>query len=366
MIRLQNKETGAQWQSSSLYQKGGVIMTDHVFPRPSEKWLQRHAEYLRVTGTQRDEAHDCDVTTFEAVAPWEVVLNKVRARKAPKETPKKKETPKETPKETEKETKKDGRLPHPLLQKLLLLVKNDRLLRSFPWLVGPAGTGKSTLAGQVAEELGLQFGQIQSPQQKYEFEGFAGADGKFCETEFYRCFRYGGVYLIDEFCTSPAEVIIALNSALANLRYCFPVVGMVNAHPDFHCIVADNTSGEGGDRTYNGRFKLDGSSIDRFCFLHVEYTPELELFMAGGDSALVSFNQEVREVVKAAKLTHVVSPRSSARIAGLLKIGFDIEEALYIGLCGGWSAQTTKTIAAALHGSSKYNTAFVSLAKKLK
>ena len=51
----------------------------------------------------------------------------------------------------------DGKEPSPLFNTVLSMVVNDRVIGRFPWLYGPAGSGKSTMARQIADVLGLPF-----------------------------------------------------------------------------------------------------------------------------------------------------------------------------------------------------------------
>lgn len=255
---------------------------------------------------------------------------------------------------------------HPLLPRLLALVANDRVIGRFPWLFGPAGSGKSTLAKQVAEALQLPFYSVSSLQQKYELEGYADASGQFVETAFYKAFAHGGVFCFDEASTSPAEVQVAFNTALAQLRYCFPVVGMVEAHPDFHVIAADNTRGRGASAEYTARYELDASTLDRYTFLRVDYTDAHDLAMANGDAALVDFIRDVRQALKDANLTYLASPRASRAIKALQAIGMAENEALSLGLCSGWDEQDVRTIAAKVKGGkTPWHEAFEKLAANL-
>lgn len=252
--------------------------------------------------------------------------------------------------------------PHPLFEKVLPLVVNDRAIGRFPWLYGPAGSGKSTLAAQIAQSLGLPFYSVSSLQQKYELEGYTDAVGKLVETTFYKAAKEGGIFLFDEASTTSAEVNVAFNSMLANLRYNFPKEGMVDAHKDFHIIAADNTAGWGGDKRYHARYEMDASTLDRYIPIAIDYQPELDLDMANGDADLVKFINDVRSILLSADLKYTASPRVSKCIKVLQAIGiYDDKEIMKMGLCGAWSQQDIRTIAARLTGSTKYHKTFKSL-----
>ena len=259
----------------------------------------------------------------------------------------------------------NGQAPHPLLNTLLALVKNDRIIGRFPWLFGPAGSGKSTLCAQVAAAMGLPFYSVSSLQQKYELEGYTDAVGELVKTTFYEAMKEGGIFLFDEASTTSAEVNVAFNSALANLWYNFPKEGMVTAHPDFHVIAADNTAGRGGSNTYHARFEMDGSTLDRYTFVEVSYTDEHDLRMANGDQELVDFIRACRVAIDKANLTYLATPRASKAIKALQAVLDDDKQALHLGLCSGWDAQDTRTICNAMVGvnDNKYFKIFKKIAK---
>lgn len=254
--------------------------------------------------------------------------------------------------------------PHPLLKKVLALVVNDRATGRYPWLFGPAGSGKSTLAKQVADALGLPFYSVSSLQQKYELEGYTDATGKLVETVFYKAAKEGGVFLFDEASTTSGEVQVAFNSMLANLWYNFPKEGMITAHPDFHIIAADNTTGRGGNSTYSARFQLDASTLDRYTSIHVDYTDEQDMKMAEGDKELVEFFHDLRKAIDEARLTYTASPRAMRAIKAHQKMDvFTEREAFELGLCSSWNKQDERTLAARLDGNNKYYKLFKEIAK---
>lgn len=254
--------------------------------------------------------------------------------------------------------------PHPLFKKVLALVVNDRVTGRYPWLFGDAGSGKSTIAKQIADALGLPFYSVSSLQQKYELEGYTDATGKLVETVFYKAAKEGGIFLFDEASTTSAEVQVAFNSMLANLWYNFPKEGMINAHPDFHIIAADNTTGRGGNSTYSARFQMDASTLDRYTAIRVEYTEELDMAMAENDTDLVAFIRDLRKAINEARLSYTASPRALRAIKAHQKMDVFTElEAFELGLCSSWNKQDIRTLAARIEGDNKYYKMFNDLAK---
>ena len=283
------------------------------------------------------------------------------------------ELPKQEPKEV-RHTIKVAELPAyevpegtnaQLFKTLMTMVVNDRVIGRFPWLYGPAGSGKSTMAKMVADALGIPFYSVSSLQQKYELEGYADAVGEFVQTSFYKAMAEGGVFCFDEISTTSGEVQVAFNTAAAQLVYNFPKVGMVQAHPDFHIIACDNSTGRGGDKRYNSRFQLDASTLDRYNFVEVGYSEEHDLRMAAGDKELVEFMHAIRKVLDEANTTDLATPRASKAIKALEATGMTTKDALWYGLCSGWKKQDIRTYNNRISGRNKWFATFDEIANNL-
>ncbi len=177
------------------------------------------------------------------------------------------------------------------------------------YMVGPAGSGKTTAAVYVAKALGVNFYFTGAIASEFKLTGFIDANGKIVNTEFRRAYEHGGLFLFDEIDASYPQAVLAFNAALANDYMDFPDK-RVTRHKDFYCIAAANTFGQGADRQYVGRNQLDAASLDRFVFLDWQFDEDLERALAGNDK-WVDFVQAVRRVVDELKIRHVVSPRAS-------------------------------------------------------
>lgn len=226
------------------------------------------------------------------------------------------------------------------------------------YLFGPAGTGKNVLSEQVAEALNLPFYYAGCLQQKYELEGFVNASGEYQETEFFKAFTEGGVFLFDEIDGTAAEVLIAFNAALANGYYNFPKYGKTKAHENFIVIAAGNTAGRGASDAYNGRFQLDASTLDRFAFIELDYNRDIELANANQDAELVDFAHALRAEINNQGLTYTFSTRAIKRIAIATAAGMDIQKTLKQALCGSWAVEDIKMLQGSLKGTNKYIKAF--------
>jgi cobaltochelatase CobS len=217
---------------------------------------------------------------------------------------------------------------HPLLDTLLKCVtaRDASGNRLNVWIAGPAGSGKTHAASQVAEALGLSFGFHGAMTMPHELVGFVDAGGTYRETVFVRMFRDGGVCLLDEVDAGSNEALLALNAALANGAISLPSSDLVKRHPDFVCIAAANTWGAGATADYIGRAKLDAAFLDRFgARLSWDYDAKLERNMCGNED----WAREVQEARAAARklgLKVVITPRASMSGSALLASGMDIKE----------------------------------------
>lgn len=210
------------------------------------------------------------------------------------------------------------------------------------YLCGPAGTGKSYLAKQVAEALGLDYYYTNSVTDDIMLKGFIDANGRYHETQFYHAFVNGGVFLLDELDASVPETLVLLNNALANGYFNFPN-GKASAHKDFRCIAAGNTYGTGADNTYTGRYQLDASSMDRFASIHVGYDDRIALSMCGEDNDLVNFANDFRSAVDGCGITCLCTYRAIKRLHKFVAY-MSKEDALRIALVKGLPADDIRMI----------------------
>jgi cobaltochelatase CobS len=208
---------------------------------------------------------------------------------------------------TEKQTE-DAR--HVKLERLLLYVAQ----RQHVFLVGPAGTGKSHAAHQVADLLGLGFYSISVGLQSTQADlfGFMNAHGVYVRTQFRDAYEKGGVFCLDEMDGGSANVLNALNSALANGSVAFPD-GRIQRHPDFVVVATGNTWGAGKTMEYVGRAVLDGAFLSRFARMFWPVDEKLEMKL-GAIPAWTKYVQAVRKLFDARGIKAIVAPRIS--IAG--------------------------------------------------
>ena len=193
------------------------------------------------------------------------------------------------------------------------------------FLVGPAGSGKTSAARAAAEDLELPYYEKSMGPQTSEWNlvGFVNpTNGQYIPGCLREPFENGGVLLLDEMDAANPGVLTTLNAALANGHYTFPDGVEVERHPDFRCVAAGNTFGGGADRVYVGRNQLDGASLDRFANVPMDYDEDAEFHWAGLDQRdWVSYVQRLRHAAENASMRVIISPRASIAGAKLLRAG---------------------------------------------
>ena len=213
-------------------------------------------------------------------------------------------------------------------------------LRKNVYLVGPAGTGKSTIAENVAKALGLQFRSrpLSPDMPSHLLFGYTDANGVYHSTGFRECYEYGGVFLLDEMDNGHPGIIAGINQALAN-NICEFADQQVPKHADFVCIAAANTHGTGADKVFVGRNALDAATLDRFIEVEVNYDEVLEMELAksaGGDTDLtvkwVGLVRQYRRNATDNKLRLMFTPRASIDGAQMLAAGMSWERVVEMRL----------------------------------
>lgn len=179
-------------------------------------------------------------------------------------------------------------------------------------LIGPAGSGKNVAISQVADALGLHMYYTNNASNEFKLTGFIDAGGNYRETEFYKAFKNGGVFFLDEIDNSDPSALIVINSALANGYMAFPHE-TIDRHPDFRIIAAANTWGKGADLQYVGRNALDAATLDRFDNIFFDYDKRLEQALYPNEEIL-QFMWSFRNAVYQSKVPHIVSTRGIGKV----------------------------------------------------
>lgn len=174
--------------------------------------------------------------------------------------------------------KDDVTVTHETAHPQLANVITDILAGEHVFMVGPAGTGKSHIAQQVAEALGLDYYPVSVGPQTSEAKltGYCDANGNYIPSPHVRqAVEKGGLLFLDELDRSNPGVMTILNACLANGHMTFPDK-VVPIHPDLRVLAAGNTYGTGPDRKFVGAQQIDGATLDRFSVETIDYDEALE------------------------------------------------------------------------------------------
>lgn len=185
------------------------------------------------------------------------------------------------------------------------------------YLYGPAGSGKSYTARQIADALNLPYYETSQAMFAHDLKGYGDAAGKYVETAFYKAFTGGGVFFLDEVDASAPEALVVLNNAIANKRFDFPVVGNVEAHPDFRVVAAGNTKMTGATMAYVARQMQDTSFKNRFFFEVVGYDRDVFMAITGNDKEIVNFGEDLRRAARKTGISQLFSYRQAKDLATL-------------------------------------------------
>ena len=209
------------------------------------------------------------------------------------------------------------------------------------WLTGPAGSGKTTLARQVADALGRRFAhQSFAPDiTTGALLGGINVEGKWQETAFIDFYENGGVYLLDEVDAADPSILLAMNAALENghlslPRHHDPARRMIARHADTVIVAAGNTWGTGADAMYIGRAQLDAAFLRRFSgakFL-INYDRALEESILS-DRALLETLWRIRGKLRDTRVRRLMGTGEIVAAAKLRAGGFkqsEIIEALSV------------------------------------
>lgn len=224
------------------------------------------------------------------------------------------------------------------------------------FMVGPAGTGKSTIAEQCAEAMNLRFAALSLSVMttKTDIIGYQDANGNAVRSHYRECYEHGGVFLLDEIDKAHPGVLSVINQSLANGVMSFPDA-MVKRHPDFRCVAAANTYGRGASQEYAGSQKMDAATLDRFEMLTVLIDEALENAIAESVGATESDTMRVKAVVRALRASaehkgmHVVmSPRRIVGMLAAVKAGIEWNDAVEYCIRRGMTEQDWQKLSAGI------------------
>jgi len=165
-------------------------------------------------------------------------------------------------------------------------------------LVGPAGSGKTYAAEQIAHALSLTYHKQPPVNYAHEILGHFDAHNRYHRTPTREAVEHGGLLNLDEFDASSADAGLACNQvADSSSAVAFPD-GMVRKHKDFVIIAGTNTDGSGATMEYAGRARLDGATLNRFALIRWDYDPRVEDSIGSTCPAWVAAVRAIRAFAK--------------------------------------------------------------------
>jgi len=191
-------------------------------------------------------------------------------------------------------------------------------------LTGEAGTGKTTIAKQIAADRGTSFYAMSMTKQTSvnAIIGFISINGTYIPSQFRQAFEYGGLFLLDELDAADPNVLLVLNT-IENGYIAFPD-GVITVHEDFRLIATANPQDE--HNIYTGRSKLDFSTMDRFYEVKLPRDGSLEESLTS--ERVTGEANFVRTLLKDNGSSIKVTMRDAIRIHKLYNLGID-EDPLY-------------------------------------
>lgn len=238
-----------------------------------------------------------------------------------------------------------GKLHKEFEEALTILTSQGRL-----FLKGDAGTGKTWLAEQLAEGLGLDFDALSLTAGISEgyLIGRTTINGDFIGTSFLDIFENGGVFLLDEVDAADANTLLILNKALSSNSMPVPMRTenpIAKKHKDFYIICCANTWGNGTDLQYSGREYLDEAFLNRFSVakLEIDYDVQLEKDLLATEPKLCEVLQEMRNNARKNGVMRTISTRTLVDAYKYKTTGKTLDEVIN-RITTGWTREEIKKV----------------------
>jgi hypothetical protein len=190
--------------------------------------------------------------------------------------------------------------PHEMFGYCLTLVEAGQPVLA----IGDAGTGKSYLASQLADYMGLEYSEAPMTPgatrgdllgrhtmsgtfritPDTENGGWIAEGNGFISAEFVERYSGGGLFNFEEIDAADPGMLIVVNNCLESNTLYNTISGEKHTkHSTFGTWATANTFGLGANREYTGREKLDFATLDRFRMGRaiIEIDPRIEEAILG-------------------------------------------------------------------------------------
>ena len=199
----------------------------------------------------------------------------------------------------EEDIRRNGAIYHESFDDLLKIIMVGK---KPPYMNGPSGCGKTyAVEKQVAKLLGLNVVTESYVTFEQAIIGYTNSgDGSYVPTNFYRCYKYGDVFFLDEIDNSIANAAIILNKFMGsnNESFTFPNGETIKRHPNFRIIAAGNTKGYGNTLAYNTRQKLDEATLQRMTPIEFGFDNRIEMSILQGYKGWYDFVVNFRNAIE--------------------------------------------------------------------
>lgn len=207
------------------------------------------------------------------------------------------------------------------------------------FLTGGPGVSKTWMTKQVARALGIRSVVVNAkplPQDAEIIGAHSPLDGRVIVGKAREVYEHGGVLIFDEIDTAHISLGPATNDLLSSTTFDFPAPGggveRVERHPQCIFLATGNTFGRGGDMSFMGTVAMNGASLNRFTYMHIECDESLTLEVmrdvdASNGTAYADRVHEVwtqaRRNIERYRLKVVMSPRDAFAIHAFRVGGFN-------------------------------------------
>lgn len=208
-------------------------------------------------------------------------------------------------------------------------------------LVGPSQCGKSTMAGQLAEALGVPVYRIVMGECLSDgaiWGRRCPVSGAFIPGPAYLAAKNGGLLVVEELDMGDANGVGQLNALFDDSVevYCRMSNEIIQKHEKLYILATANSTGRGADFVYTGRNRLDAATLKRFVPVIVDYDRALESDLCP-DTELLATMHTARDRLVSRKAKEFITTKDIRNAHVLKTNGIDMAD-IIASMTLGWPA----------------------------